>query len=131
VAEAPLAAELSGRDLVVLRRGALSVYDTADSALMHVWPVPDVPSGGPCRTYVGECVEDVRLQLLGAARGLALYLVDGTAHVLNLRDGREVAVVRADTARLTSAGLFYARTVAGTYPGRVRFVPFGKLPARG
>ena len=128
---APLAAVLSGRALAVLVQGALEVYDTETGVLTHTWPLPNVPSGGRC-TNLGDgfrCPQ-VRLQLIAANAGLALYLLDGKAHLLSLRDGRDVTVDRAVAADLTSEGLFYTFRTSGPYHSRVRFVPSAKLPLK-
>jgi WD40 repeat protein len=129
--EPPLAAELDGDRLVVLVRGALGVYDVQTGALAHAWPLPDVPSSGACRTYVSECVDGVRLRLVGAGGGLAAYLFDGAVHVLRLVDGRDVAYAPASAAQLTRAGLFFAHTAGGAYPGRLLFAPLTELDALG
>ena len=121
----PLAAVLTGSTLAVLVQGALQVYDTETGALTHSWPLRDVSSGRRC----GLCPL-VRLQLVAAGRGLALYLLDGKAHLLRLRDGRDVTVDRAVAADLTSEGLFYTFRMSGRYHGRVRFIPYAKLPLR-
>jgi len=127
--EPPLAAVLGGRSLSVLVQGRLDTYDTQTGALLHSWPLPDVPSGGRCRS-VGEQCPAVRLELVAAAKGLVLYVVDRTVRLLRLSDGRDVAVARAAAADLTPAGLFYASAFGGIYPGRVRFIPYAELPLR-
>jgi hypothetical protein len=125
----PLAAVLSGPTLAVLVQGALEVYDTEAGALPHTWPLPAVPSGGRCSNDVWACPQ-VRLQLVAAVRGLALYLLDGKAHLLRLRDGRDVTIGRAVAADLTTEGLFYTFRGSGYYRGRVRFVPYAHLPLK-
>ena len=126
---APLAAVLTEQTLAVLTQGALDIYDPETGALIHSWPLPDVPSGGRC-TNLGDVCPQLRLQLVAANRGLALYLLDGKAHLLRLRDGRDITVDRAVAADLTTAGLFYTFRMSGHYHGRVRFIPYANLPLR-
>jgi Tol biopolymer transport system component len=122
----PLAAQLSGSDLVVLVRGQLLVYDAITGARLHAWPLPDVPSGGECaspHSGTWEC-RDARLVLEDAARGLAAYILDGQVHVLRLADGADKLVGAASLARFVDAGLVYADGL------RLRLVPFDRLPLR-
>jgi hypothetical protein len=118
---------LSGQTLAVLVHGALKAYETETGALSHSWPLPSVPSGGRCTD--AHC-PPVRLQLVAAVRGLALYLLDGKAHLLRLRDGRDVMVDRALAADLTTEGLFCTFRGSDPYIGRVRFIPYAKLPLK-
>ena len=127
--EQPLAAVLSGRSLSVLVQARLDTYDTKTGALLTSWPLPDVPSGGHCRN-VGEPCPSIRLELKAAAKGVILYVLDRTVHLLRLSDGRDVAFTRAAAADLTGSGLFYASTFGGPYRGRVRFIPYAELPLR-
>jgi hypothetical protein len=127
--EQPLGAVLSGRSLSVLLQGRLDVYDTETGALLHSWPLPDVPSGGRCRNPREPC-PSIRLELDAGAGGLVLYTFDRAVHLLRLSDGRDVAVTRAAAADLTTAGLFYASAFGGLYRGRVRFIPYAQLPLR-
>jgi WD40-like Beta Propeller Repeat len=120
-----LGATLAGDDLVVLVQGELREYSVSSGALLHAWPLPDVPSAGPCRIAVCSAV---RLTLDGAARGLALYTLDGGVHLLRLRDGADATVPFALAAQLTSAGLFYSYGGGEPWPGHIRFVPFEELP---
>ena len=122
-----LAAALDGDDLVVLVRGELRDYSASTGALLHTWPLPDVPSAGRCR--LPSC-PGIRLTLLDAARGLALYALDGGVHLLRLRDGADVAIPFALAAALTDAGLFSTFAGAEPWPGGIRFVPFDELPVR-
>lgn len=122
-------AELSGNDLVVLVEGALRDYDATTGALVHAWPLPGVPSGGPCGLERGMCGEPA-LRLEDAARGLAAYVLDGQVHLLRLADGRDVVVAPGTAAQLEDAGLFYAFASDPPYPGRIRFVAFERLPLR-
>jgi len=105
-----LTARVDGSDLVVLAAGELRDYDATSGALLHSWPA--VP---------GESLRDT-------AGGLAAYIVNGTLHLLRLRDGADAVVGSATAAQLEDTGLFYAYKGAYPYPGRIRFVPFDQLP---
>jgi Tol biopolymer transport system component len=118
----PLAAQLDGSDLVVLRRGELRAYDAATGALRHVWSVPDVPSGAECERL--GCSQAPRLVLADAARGLVAYVLDGTVHLLRLADGADATVAPASTARFVGSGL-----VVADGP-RLRLLGFERLPLR-
>lgn len=122
-----LGAALAGDDLVVVAKGELRDYSASTGMLLHAWPLPDVPSSGRCLS--GYC-PGIRLTLDDAARGLALYTLDGVVHLLRLRDRADVTVPGATAADLTDAGLFYAYTGEEPWPGRIRFVPFAELPLR-
>jgi hypothetical protein len=121
------AAQLAGSDLVVLVPGALRVYDATTGELLHSWPLPDISFGGFCGLLPWQCGSP-RLLLEGAARGLAVYLLDGKLHLLRLRDGADAVVADATAAQLDDSGLFYTYRTTGTWPGRIRFVPFNELP---
>lgn len=120
-----LGAALTGDDLVVLVQGELREYNVSTGDLLSVWPLPDVPSSGRCRYTI---CPGIRLTLDDAARGFALYTIDGVVHLLRLSDGYDQVVPGATAAELTDAGLFYAFTGEGPWPGRIRFVPFAELP---
>jgi Tol biopolymer transport system component len=120
-----LGAALAGDDLAVLVQGELRDYSASSGELLHAWPLPDVPSSGRCRRLF--CPQ-LRLTLEDAARGLVLYSLDGTFHLLRLRDGADAAVPGATAAELEDSGLFYAYTGDAPWPGRIRFVPFAELP---
>jgi WD40-like Beta Propeller Repeat len=122
-----LGAVLAGDDLVVLVQGQLRDYSASSGALLETWPLPDVPSAGRCRDLA---CPGVRLTLDDAARGVAVYTLDGVVHLLRLRDGEDKTVPGATAAELTDAGLFYAYVGADPWPGRIRFVPFDELPLR-
>jgi hypothetical protein len=122
-----LAAALAGDDLVVLVGGELRDYSASTGERLRTWPLPDVPSSGPCR--LPSC-PGIRLTLLGAARGLALYKLDGAVHLLRLRDGADVTIPFALSAALTDAGLFTTFAGVEPWPGGIRFVPFADLPLR-
>ena len=122
-----LGAALGGDDLVVLVQGELRDYSISQRELRAAWPLPDVPSSGRCR--VTAC-PGIRLTLDDTARGLALYTLDGTVHLIRLRDGHDEVVLGATVAELTDAGLFYAYSGETPWPGRIRFVPFDELPLR-
>jgi Tol biopolymer transport system component len=114
----PAAARLSGPDLVLLLRGELRVYDAASGALRRTWPLPDVPSGGPCELRCGSA----RLVLQDVARGLAAYVLDRQVHLLRLADGTDAIVAAGTHARFMDAGLVYADG------WRLHLVPFDRLP---
>jgi hypothetical protein len=120
-----LGAALAGDDLVVLVKGELRDYSVSSGALLHAWPLSNVPSADRCR--VGFC-SGIRLTLDGAARGLALYTLDGGVHLLRLRDGADATVPFALSAQLTHAGLFTSYGGGEPWPGHIRFVPFEELP---
>jgi Tol biopolymer transport system component len=120
-----LGATLAGDDLVMLVRGELRDYSAASGELLHAWPLPDVPSSGRCRA---SYCEEIRLTLDDAARGLAVFTLDGVVHLLRLRDGFDSTLPGATAAELTDAGLFYAYAGEEPWPGRIRFVPFAELP---
>jgi hypothetical protein len=126
-----VAAVLAGDDLVVLVQGELRDYSVASGELLHAWPLPDVYSSGHfCMIWCGAGVSGIRLTLDYAARGVVLYTLDGVVHLLRLRDGADATVPGATAAALTDAGLFYAYVGEQPWPGRIRFVPFAKLPLR-
>jgi WD40-like Beta Propeller Repeat len=122
-----ITARLAGDDLVVLAPVQLRNYSASTGDLRDVWPLPDVRSSGRC-LFLSCDGDGVRLRLVDAARGLALYSLDGTFHLLRLRDGADATIPRATAAELTDAGLFYAYLGAEPWPGRIRFVPFADLP---
>ena len=119
-----LAGQLSGRDLVLLRRAELRRYDATTGALVRTYPLADVPSGGPCGT---PCYPP-QLQLQDVAHGLVAYLLDGRLHVLRLSDGTDAIVAAGTAARFGDAGLFYAHEAPAPYRGRITLLPFGSLP---
>jgi WD40 repeat protein len=119
----PLAAQISGSDLVILVRGQLLDYDAATGGRLHAWPLPDVPSGGECGSpHYGtwECGQP-RLVLEDAARGLVTYILDGKVHVLRLADGVDMTVNTGTLARFTDTGLVYATG------NQLRMIPFSEL----
>ena len=119
-------AAIDGSDLVLLLHGALLDYDAITGTLLHQWPMPLVlNSGGLCGTYLCGRAE---LRLQDVENGLAAYILDGRLHLLRLRDGADVAVGPATAVQLGDIGLFYAYNGAAPYVGRIRFVPFDKLP---
>jgi Tol biopolymer transport system component len=123
----PLAAQLSGSDIVILVPGALRHFDAETGAAVHTWPLPDVPSGGECGRPHGrgwEC-RQARLVLQDVAHGLAAYVVDGQVHLLRLADGTDAVVSAGSRARFIDSGLVYADGA------RLRHVPFAELPVRG
>jgi hypothetical protein len=123
------AAQLAGSDLVVVVPGALRDYDATTGALLHSWPLPDVSFAGSCGVPGWVC-PSVRLRLEGEARGVVAYVLDGTLHLLRLDTGADAVVADATAAALDDSGLVYAFRATGTWPGRVRFVPFDRLLLR-
>ncbi len=123
VSDPLLAAQLSGSDLVVLRRGELRHYDAASGELLHTWPLPDVTTGRECGSpNRSRCDQKPRLLLEDLARGLVTYVLDGRVHVLRLADGADAVVAPGSLARFMDAGLVHAD---GT---RLHLVPFDRLP---
>jgi Tol biopolymer transport system component len=132
------AAQLAGSDLVVVVQGELRDYDTQTGALLHSYPLPFVSSGGFCGLPAPFCGY-AQFRLEDAARGLVAYVAggprpvgdaSGQLHVLGLADGRDVVVHAATAARFDDAGLVYAYTTTGIWPGRIRFIHFAQLPLR-
>lgn len=100
-------AELDGKDLVVLERdGRLARYDASTGA--EVGFTAFAPNG----------------RLVGLADGRVAWLA-GDLQVRTFTGTTILTIHDATAARLDDRGLFYARTVSGPWPGRVRFV---KLP---
>jgi hypothetical protein len=119
------AAQLSGTDLAILVQGQLRHYDARTGALLHTWPLPDVPSGGLCGHPQGSVVcGSPRLRLDDVAHGLAAYVLDGQVHLLRLADGASASVAPARAARFIDSGLVYA------HEDRIKLVPFEALPIR-
>jgi hypothetical protein len=123
------AAQLTGSSLVVLVPGELRDYDATTGALLRSRPLPAVSIGGFCGVPAFFCGSP-RLRLEDAARGLAAYVLDGQIHLLRLVDGRDVVLHEGTAARFDSDGLAYAYRATGDWPGRIRFVPFDRLPLR-
>jgi hypothetical protein len=123
LATTPETAQLAGDDLVLLDRGSLRHYDVRAAALLHTWPLPDVPSGPTCGWL--RCTPSQRLALADAARGLVAYVLDGQLHVLRLVDGADAIVGQAALARFMDTGLVYANGA------RLHLVPFASLPLVG
>jgi WD40-like Beta Propeller Repeat len=121
------AAELTGSDLAVLVPGELRDYEVATGALLHSWPVPAVSSGGFCGVPARFCGAP-RLRVEDAAHGMVAYIADGQIHLLRLSDGRDVTLHAGTAAEFGDDGLFYAYQAGGYWPGRISFVPFGRLP---
>jgi hypothetical protein len=120
----PLAAQLTGSDLVLVVRGRLLDYDAGSGELRHTWPLPDVPSGGEAgdpnsgRAFPAG----VHLDLEDAAHGLVTYVLDEQVHVLRLADGKDATIGPGGLARFTATGLVY------TDGARIRLMPFNGLP---
>lgn len=123
----PLAAQVSGQDIVIVTGGSLRHYDAGTGTLVHTWPLPAVSSGGECGRPHGrgwECVWP-RLLLQDAADGLVAYVLDGNVHLLRLADGAGAVIAAGSRARFIDSGLVYANGA------RLRHVPFAELPVRG
>lgn len=121
-----LAAELSGNELILLGQGSLRELDAATGALLHTWPVANVPSGGTCRRL--PCPQQ-QLTLEDAAGGLVAYTLQGAVHVLRLPDGRDVAVALGTRARFVTTGLVFAYEGTGTWPAGLRLLPSAQIAA--
>jgi hypothetical protein len=110
VGDAVVDAELDGNDLVVLERdGRLVRYDAGTGA--EAGFISFQPGG----------------RLVGLARGRVAWMAAGDLQVRALAGNTILDLHDATTARLDDSGLFYARTVPGPWPGRVRFVPSASL----
>jgi Tol biopolymer transport system component len=123
----PLAAQLTGTQLVVLVQGGLQVYDASTGVLQQSWRLPDVPSGGECgapHSGAWDCHWDARLFLEDAANGLVAYVLDKQVHLLRFTDGADRVVTAGTLARFTSEGLV---VVIGR---RMELTPFEALPLR-
>jgi hypothetical protein len=120
-------ADLMGNRLLVLVPRALRVYNVVTGALVRTRTLPNVTSAGVCG--MPPCPV-VALQELDAARGLVAYTLNGTLHLLRLRDGRNRIVATATDARFGGQGLFYAYQGAAPWVSRIRFVPWASLPVR-
>jgi hypothetical protein len=119
----PLAAQLSGSDLVLLVQGELRDYDATTGAPRHAWPLPDVPSGRDCDTPDG-CYVTPPLALEDAAHGLVTYVFDGQVRLRRLAEGAGATVAAGTHSRFMETGLVYAE-------GRsLHLVPFDRLPLR-
>jgi hypothetical protein len=95
-----LAAQLSGSDLVVVRRGELRHYSVRAGELQHTWPLPDVTTGRGCAMpNMVRCRPSPRLLLQDLARRLVTYVLDGHVHLLRLADGTDAVVARGTLAR--------------------------------
>jgi Tol biopolymer transport system component len=111
-------ARLQGRDLVVLTTASVEITDVETGAFLRRWPLP---------------LEQARLE--DVQDGVAVLVADTRISLLRLSDGRgaEIDVSGSDPvlAQLESGGLFYSyRADDPTYPGRVAFIPFSRLPLR-
>jgi hypothetical protein len=140
----PVAAQLSGNQLVVLLPRELREYDASTGALVRSFPFGPIslgrecqgwfdpgcfvglPSGGFCDItgfFLEGCgFPEWRLEDL--ARGLVTYVSDDKVQLLRLRDGAEATVAYGSLSRFTASGLVY---VDGA---RLHVVPFDALPLR-
>jgi hypothetical protein len=111
-----LGAALSGGQLAVERPGAIEVYDLESGLLTETLAVP----GGA--------------RLTDLEGGFAVYVADGTVHVVRVATGQDVAFSppreRVVDAELEREGLSYAHNPARGKGGRVVFVTFKKVVAR-
>lgn len=114
----PLAAQLSGDQLILITPGALRDYDIRGASPLHTWPLPDVSAGPVCGWR--SCDQN-RLVLSDAARGLVAYILDGQLHVLRLADGADMTLDAASLARFMDDGLVYADGA------RIHFLPWTSL----
>jgi hypothetical protein len=119
-----VAAELWQQDLVVLTQGHLVQLDAATGFFVRQWPLPIVPSGGPCRRV--PCGQS-SLRLEDAARGLAAYTYAGAVHLLRLSDGRDVVAGPGTAARFVDSGLVYAYHTTGVWPDGLRWLTNAQL----
>jgi len=120
----PLAAQLSGSDLVVLRQGELLDYNAASGELKHSWPLPNVPSGRDCASYATAACpyQKPALVLEDLARGLVAYTLNGNVRLLRLSDGSDQLVAQGTLVRFNSSGLVYANE------SQLYYLRFDQLP---
>jgi Tol biopolymer transport system component len=98
-------AALAGDDLVAAVGAELRDYDAATGMLRHTWPLPGA-AGARCRRL--SCFASPDLTLQDAARGLAVYVAAGVAHVVRLDSGTETFNAPATAARFFDDGLVLA-----------------------
>ena len=120
----PLAAQLSGGDLVLLRRGELRHYDASNGTLKHTWPLPNVPSGRECGYYDTVTCPYAKpaLVLEDMARGRVVYTLYGQVRALRLSDGHDSTVAEGTLARFINTGLVIANGA------KLRFIRDDQLP---
>ena len=111
---------LSGNRLAVLRSTTLAVYGASTGVLQNAVLLPS---------------STVSSKLVDLVQTYAVYLRGRSVHVLDVRNGKDVAYTvrgsRPVDAQLERAGgLWYAYNRAGTAPGRIVNVPWGRLIAR-
>jgi hypothetical protein len=120
------AAELDGGRLIVLTRANVLQFSVRTGRVLRTSPVPALPgASGFCGIL--PCLPQL-LTLEDAARGLVVYRTGGRLFLLRLRDGRRVSLGAGTAARFGTGGLFYVYRAAGARPGRLRYVPFARLP---
>lgn len=140
----PVAAQLSGKQLVVLLPRELREYNASTGALTRSvafgpislgrecqgWFDPGcfmgLASGGLC-DITGFFTQGCGLpvwRLEDLARGIVSYVSDNQVHVLRLADGADAVVGYGSLSRFTASGLVY---VDGA---RLHLVPFDALPLR-
>jgi len=120
-ASRPADAELAGDRVVVLKReedsARLLVIRLRDGKLIRSWPLPAADT----------------LEFESAYGKLAVYVVGIALHVMNLEDGRDVALmfpqqVGETHARLVAGGLFYSHGRAyAARTGQLGFIPRSRL----
>lgn len=122
------AAAIDGDDLVVAVPGLLLEYSVGSGTLRRSLPLPTVSSGGFCASPVSFQCAPPQLRLEALRNRRVAFLADGQLHLLSLDDGRDAVVGPATAAQFGDGGLFYAFSGAAPWPGRIRFVPFDRLP---
>lgn len=98
---------LRGPRLVVLRPGAIDVFNAKNAKLLHTWRIP---AGADAR--------------LDAHFGVAVFTSGQTVHALRLSDGKTVAVARTSTppvAQIDAAGIVIRTNADGR--GVLQVVP--------
>jgi Tol biopolymer transport system component len=124
----PLAAALTGNDLLILRQGELLDLDATTGTQLHSWPLPDVTSGRECGSkycrpiWPDKPTTGPELVLEDAAHGLAAYILDGQVHLLRLADGTDATIGAGTLARFMDTGLVYADD------NQLHLIPYDQLP---
>jgi hypothetical protein len=116
-----LGAELAGSDLVCSCRASCATTTQRPATCSDV-----SDAGCAIGRNCGRNLRNTDVLLAGAASGSSPTPSTGGSR-LDLRTGADRLVAAGTSARLTTAGLFYAYTGAPPWPGRIRFVPFEQL----